>query len=71
MTANENYCKVLNMKKRYLIDDIERELGITRRTYYNWENACKIPLPKRDPMSGYRYWTEGDLKRLKKITGRQ
>ena len=59
------------MKKRYLIEDIEKELGITRRTYYNWEKFGKIPKPRRDPMSGYRYWTEEDLRKLKKITGRQ
>ncbi len=71
LTMNENHCKVLNMEKRYFIEDIEKELRITRRTYYNWEKLGKIPKPKRDPMSGYRYWTEEDLKKLKKITGRQ
>ncbi len=30
----------------------------------------KVPKPKRDPMSRYRYWTESDLKKLKKLTGR-
>lgn len=66
----EYYDKVLNMKKRYLIEDIEKELGITRRTYYNWERLGKIPRAKRDLMSRYRYWTEEDLRKLKKITGR-
>jgi len=59
------------MKKRYSIEDIERELGITRKTYYNWEDAGKVPKAKRDPMSNYRYWTEADLRNLKKLTGRQ
>lgn len=57
-------------EKRYFIKDVVEILGISRRTYYNWENAGKIPEAKRDPMSGYRYWTEKDLKRLRKITGR-
>jgi DNA-binding transcriptional MerR regulator len=59
------------MEERYYIEDIERELCITRWTYYNWENAGKVPKAKRDPMNNYRYWTEEDLKKLKKLTGRQ
>ena len=58
------------LEKRYLIKDIIKILGICRRTYYNWEKDGKIPKPKREPMSGFRYWTETDLKRLKQITGK-
>ncbi|MDP8296837.1 MAG: MerR family transcriptional regulator [Candidatus Orphnella occulta] len=58
------------MHKRYKITDIENILRITRRTYYRWEKAKKIPEAKRDPMSNKRYWTEIDIRRLKKITGR-
>lgn len=58
------------MKKRYLIADIIKELGVCRRTYYNWEKAGKIPKAKREPMSGYRYWLKGDLEKLRKITRR-
>jgi len=56
--------------KRHQIEDIEKILNISRYTYYNWEKSGKVPRAKRDPMSGYRYWTNADLKRLKKITGR-
>lgn len=56
--------------KRYYIEDIERILGICRKTYYNWEKAGKIPKAKRDPMSKFRYWTEKDIEKLKKITER-
>jgi DNA-binding transcriptional MerR regulator len=58
------------MEKRYYIEDIEQILKVPRSTYYNWERSGKIPQPKRDPMSNYRYWTEEDVKKLKKITGR-
>ena len=58
------------MQKRYFIEDIERILRITRKTFYNWEKAGKVPKAKRDPMSHYRYWTEADLETLKKITER-
>ena len=56
--------------KKYEISDVEKILKITRRTYYRWESAGKVPKAKRDPMSNYRYWTEDDIKRLKKLTGR-
>ena len=39
MLNGENHDKVLNMEKRYFIEDVEKELCITRRTYYNWEKA--------------------------------
>ena len=59
------------MKKNYyLIRDLARILKVTKRTIYNWENAGKIPKVKRDKMSNYRMYTEEDIKRLKKITGR-
>lgn len=58
------------MEKRYYLDEVIKILGIPRSTYYNWEREGKIPKPKRDPMSNYRYWTDADLKKLKKITGR-
>jgi len=60
----------MGMEKRYHLDEMIKMLGIPRSTYYNWERSRKVFLPKRDPMSHYRYWTEEDIKRLKKITGR-
>ena len=70
MTDIDIYCKLFVMKKRYAIKEIEKILSITRRTYYRWEAVGKIPKAKRDPMSRKRYWTEEDIKKLKKITGR-
>ena len=58
------------MEKRYLTQEAANILGISKLTLYNWEKAKKIPKAKRDPMSNYRYYTEEDLKKLKKITGR-
>jgi DNA-binding transcriptional MerR regulator len=62
--------KYSKVQKRYYINEIIKELGISRKTYYLWEQAKKIPLARRDPMSNFRYWTAEDLKKLKKITGR-
>ncbi len=58
------------MQKRLRMEDIEDILGIDRRTYYRWEAAGKVPKTKRNPMSNQRYWTQKDVERLKKITGR-
>ena len=68
-TSNLSYT-ISAMEGRYFIEDIERMLKISRKTYYNWEKAGKVPKAKRDPMSNYRYWTDEDLKKLKKVTGR-
>lgn len=58
------------VEKRYSMKDIMKELGVTKNTIINWEAGKKIPRPRRDPMSNFRYWTAEDLKKLKKITGR-
>jgi len=59
------------MTQRYYINDVVKILEISKNTYYNWEKAGKVPEPKRDPMSNYRYWTIEDLKKLKGMTGRR
>lgn len=56
--------------KRYYAAEVIKILGVSRKTLYLWEEKGKIPEPKRDPMSKYRYWTDEDIKKLKKITGR-
>ena len=58
------------MKDKYFIKDLERILGVNRKTYFYWEKKGKVPKAKRTLMGNYRYWTEGDIERLKKITGR-
>ena len=58
------------MKNKYYIEDLEKYLKVHRKTYYYWETKGKVPKANREPMSNYRYWTEDDLKKLKKITGR-
>lgn len=60
-----------SMKKRYYIKDVIKELGICRKSYYLWESAGKIPPARRDRISRYRFWTADDLRKLKKITGRE
>ena len=62
--------KLMKTKTRYYLADLIKILGISRNTFYNWERDGKVPVPKRDPMSNYRFWTESDIMKLKKITGR-
>ena len=52
------------------VSEVIKTLGISRKTYYLWENMGKIPKSRREPISGYRYWTEEDLKKLKRIVGK-
>jgi len=58
------------MIKKYFIKDIEGILGIHRKTFFYWEKTGKVPEAKRTPMGNYRYWTDEDIKELRKITGR-
>jgi DNA-binding transcriptional MerR regulator len=60
----------MKQRKLYRFSDIAGILGVNKRTIWNWECAGKIPKPRRDPMSNYRIYTEEDLEKLKKITGR-
>jgi len=55
------------MEKRYFIKDVEKELGINRKTLFYWERTKKVPLPKRTRMGNYRYWTEKEIIKLKKL----
>jgi len=56
---------------RYTAQRVADILSIDKRTLFNWEAAGKIPKAKRDPMNNYRYYTIGDLEKLKNITDRK
>ena len=60
----------MKSKRCYLFNDVAEILGVSKKTLWNWEQAGKIPKARRDPMNNYRIYTEEDLKKLKKITGR-
>ena len=53
--------------KKCFIRDLEQRLGIKRKTYFYWEKTGKVPKARRTPMGNYRYWTEEDIKKLKKL----
>lgn len=62
--------KYNNNQNRYTAQKVAHLLGVNKRTIFNWEKTGKIPKAKRDPMNNYRFWTEGDITHLRKITKR-
>lgn len=51
--------------KAYTTSQVAEELGVCKNTIFYWEKTGKIPKPKREPVSSYRIWTAGDVKKLK------
>ena len=58
---------IKTMKKKYYIKEAERYLGVYREKLFYWERKEKIPRAHRETMSGYRYWTLIELKKIRKI----
>ena len=60
----------VNGKRAYKVSEVCDRLGIFKNTLYNWEKKGKIPKAFRDPMSGWRVYSEEDLYMLRRITHR-
>ena len=58
---------IKTMKKKYYIKEVERYLGVYREKLFYWERRGKIPIARRETMSGYRYWTLIELKKIRNI----
>jgi|HubBroStandDraft_6_1064221.scaffolds.fasta_scaffold04052_6 excisionase family DNA binding protein len=54
--------------RNYSITETARELGIQRATLYEWIRLKRIPAPTAKVISRvrFRFWTEEELKTLKK-----
>ena len=63
--------RVATGKRRYKVAEVCKDLGIFKNTLYNWERKGKIPKAYRDPMSGWRLYSEDDVSVIKKISGRK
>lgn len=61
---------IINGRKYYRVSEVCKILGIFKNTLYNWEKKKKIPKAYRDPMSGWRLYSEEDIERIKKLSGR-
>lgn len=68
---NKRIKDVPPVRDRISTQDLAHMLKICKRTLYRWETAKKIPAALRDPMNGYRYYTDEDLKKIERITGRR
>ena len=62
---------VINDKRYYTVSSVCAKLGIFKNTLYNWEKKGKIPKSYREPMSGWKLYTQKDIESLKKISGRK
>ena len=54
-------------KKKHYIQEVEKMLGVNRKTLFVWESLGKVPKARREPMSNYRYWSSLDIKKLKNL----
>ncbi|MBU0684090.1 MAG: MerR family transcriptional regulator [Candidatus Omnitrophota bacterium] len=63
---------MLNLKvnRKYTVQQIANILGIYRGTVINYEKRGIFPVPQRNPINGYREYTEEDILVLKNILGR-
>jgi excisionase family DNA binding protein len=62
---------VIKGKRYYRVSEVCNVLGIFKNTLYNWEKKGKIPKAYRDPMSGWRLYSEKDIEKIKRISGRR
>lgn len=53
--------------KKYNVQEVADILGVYRGTVINYEKKKIFPEPRRNPINGYREYTEEDLEHLKRI----
>jgi len=58
---------ILQGAKKYTVQEVADILGIYRGTVINYEKKDIFPVPQRNPINGYREYTEEDIERLKRI----
>ena len=54
-------------KKFFTIEEVSKELGISKQTIIRYEKKGIFPSPKRDPINKWRRYTNKDIERLKDI----
>ncbi|MBD3425858.1 MAG: MerR family transcriptional regulator [Candidatus Omnitrophica bacterium] len=53
--------------KKYTVQQVADILGLYRGTVINYEKKGIFPPPRRNPINGYREYTEDDISRLREI----
>ncbi|UCB57550.1 MAG: MerR family transcriptional regulator [Candidatus Omnitrophota bacterium] len=61
---------IIGGKRYYRVSEVCKVLGIFKNTLYNWERLKKIPKAYRDPMSGWRLYSQKDVEKIKRLSGR-
>lgn len=58
---------IANGVKRYTVQGVANILGVYKGTVINYEKRGIFPEPRRNPINGYREYTEEDIEHLKTI----
>jgi DNA-binding transcriptional MerR regulator len=53
--------------KKYNVQEVADILGLYRGTVINYEKKGIFPAPHRNPINGYREYTEEDITNLRSI----
>ncbi len=61
---------VYGNKKKYTVQEVADILGIYRGTVINYEKKGIFPAPRRNPINGYREYTEVHIAELRRILER-
>lgn len=54
-------------QRKYNVQEVARTLGIFRGTLINYEKKGAFPPSRRNPINGYREYTEEDVEKLRRI----
>ena len=55
------------VKKKYNVQEVADILGLYRGTVINYEKKAIFPDPHRNPINGYREYTEEEIEALRRI----
>jgi len=57
----------LQVKKKFTVQEVADLLGVYRGTVINYEKKGIFPVPHRNPINGYREYTEENVEEMRKI----
>jgi len=58
------------MNRYFTIEEVAKELGISKQTVVRYEKKGVFPKAQRNPINRWREYTLKDIARLKRILGR-
>jgi len=59
----------MTRNRYFTIEEIAKELGISKQTIIRYESKGIFPKPKRNPINRWRQYTVKDIKSLRRILG--